>query len=338
MNVKLYPTEDPDFDSVRPLKAFEAITKLRDELQIQVANSQLAFTNAEQDMHPESIAYDPLSKCFLLSSVHKNKIIKYDPYTKTSEDWKASNEEGLWAVMGMRVDAKKKVLWVCTVATKEMMSYQDSLAGKTALYKYDLKTKKLLKRYELTGGHWFGDVVIAQDGTPYISDSMKPIIYTVDDDEITVFKDFSSELFNLQGLAFDASEEKLFIADYKLGLHVYDISKATLEMVGCPDNIITKGIDGLYYRNKKLIAIQNGVHPMRVSEYQLDDVQSNIATTRYLDRGRPELGEPTLGVIVEDSFYYIANSPWGKYDREGQLKADALTDNVVLKFGLEPLK
>jgi len=335
MNVNLYPIDDPDFDSVKSLSAFEEITRLKEALQKEVANSQVDFTNNEQDLHPESIAYDVWSKIFLLSSVHKNKIVQYDPVTKKSEDWKTSNEDGLWAVMGMRVDSRKNVLWACTVATKEMMNYQDSLMGKTALYKYYLKTKELLKRYELAGGHWFGDLVLSQDGTPYISDSMKPIIYTIDNDEIIIFKDFSNELFNLQGIAFDESDGKIFIADYKLGLHAYEIATSTLKMVRCPNNVMTKGIDGLYYRKGRLIAIQNGVNPMRISEYQLDDTETSIVKNKYLDRGRPELAEPTLGVFVEDSFYYIANSPWGKYDREGNLKADELTENMVLMIELE---
>lgn len=335
MNVNLYPTDDPDFNSVKSLSAFEEITKLKDELQIEVATSQVAFINKEKDMHPESIGYDPFSKSFLLSSVHKNKIIQYDPVTKKSNDWKTSNEDGLWAVMGIRVDSIENVLWVCTVATKEMMNYQDSLMGKTALYKYDLKTKRLLKRYELAGGHWFGDLVISQDGTPYISDSMKPIIYTIDNDELIIFKDFSNELFNLQGIAFDESEGKIFIADYRLGLHAYEIATSTLKTVRCPSNVMTKGIDGLYYRKGRLIAIQNGVNPMRISEYQLDDTETSIASNKYLDRGRAELAEPTLGVIEENAFYYIANSPWGKYDQEGNLKADELTENMVLMTELE---
>lgn len=335
MNVSLYPTNDADFDNLKRSQSFGEVTKLKNELSRIVSQSVIGFTLEEKDLHPESIVYDPISKSFLISSIHKNKIVQYYPKTGKTLDWKVSDEDGLWAVMGMKRDAKSKALWVCTVATKEMMNYKDELEGKTALLKFDIKSKKLLKRYDLGGGHWFGDVVITNDGTPLISDSMKPIIYTIKDDEIVVFKDFTSKLFNLQGLALNKAGTMLYIADYKIGLHIYNIDTDELQKVKFGENMITKGIDGLYYHKDKLIAIQNGVNPMRVSEYTLDQSGVEITSFKYIDNARKELGEPTLGVIARGTFYYIANSPWGKYDKEGNLKAEELTENIVLKYSLQ---
>ncbi len=335
MNTSLYPANDTDFQSVEALPAFREVTDLKNMLLKNIAKSEVAFTVDEKDLHPESIAYDPVTKSFLMSSVHKNKIISYNTKTGKTTDWKKVGEDGLWAVMGMRRDAKRKALWVCTVVTKEMDNYQEELEGKTALLKYDLATKKLLKRYELSEGHWFGDLVLGQNGIPYISDSKKPIIYTVKDDKLEVFKDFSEKLFNLQGLAFDDDQKMLYIADYKLGLYVYGMSDGLLKKLHFPDHVTTKGIDGLYYYHGRLIAIHNGVNPLRVCEYQLDDLGTKITDVKYLDRGRVELGEPTLGVIARGSFYYIANSPKGKYDKEGNLKVEELVDNVVLRYDLK---
>ena len=334
MNIRLFPTDDADFDKVKKLPEFNEIRKLKNSLLKTVSKSKVAFITAEKDLHPESIIYDPDTKSFLISSVHKNKIVSYNTQTEKTTDWKKSNEDGLWAVMGMRRDSKKKVLWVCTVATKEMMNYKEELEGKTALLKYDLKTKKLLKRYDLEGGHWFGDLVLDNAGTPFISDSMKPIIYTIEDEKLVIFKDFTGTLFNLQGLAFDTDQNKLFIADYKVGLFTYDLGSSNLMKMTYPDHITTKGIDGLYQYHGKLIAIHNGVKPFRICEYTLDNTTSKITDVNYIDRGRSELGEPTLGVIARGTLYYIANSPWGKYDREGNMKEEELTENIVLKYEL----
>ena len=334
MNTNLFPKDDPDFEVLKKTPSFQEARTLNNTLLKNVTQSEVAFTNGEKDLHPESIVYNPDTKSFLMSSVHKNKIVSYNTQTGKTSDWKKSNEDGLWAVMGMKRDAKRKVLWVCTVATKEMNGYEDSLEGKTALLKYDLKTKKLLKRYDLEGGHWLGDLVLDNAGTPFISDSMKPIIYTIENDQLVVLNDFTDELFNLQGLAFDTDQNKLFIADYKLGLFTYDLGSSNLTNMTSPDHITTKGIDGLYQYHGKLIAIHNGVKPFRICEYTINDTETEITDIKYIDRGRSELGEPTLGVITRGAFYYIANSPWGKYDRQGNLKQEDLTDNIVLKYEL----
>jgi len=335
MNTKLYPQEDADFDAIRNLDGFKEITQLKNEFGKEIAKSEVAFINAEKDLHPESIAYDSQADLFYIGSVHKNKIVMYSPKSGKAYDWKESGEDGLWAVMGMQVDTKNNFLWACTTATKEMTGFAKELEGKTALFKYDLTSKKLLKRYELEGGHWFGDVILSKDGTPYISDSMKPIIYTIKDDKLSVFKDFTGELFNLQGLAFNKDETVMYIADYKIGLQIYDLQKEVVKPLTYINDISTKGTDGLYFYKDHLISIQNGVFPMRVSAHQLTKDGSAIAQTNYLDRGRAELDEPTLGVVVGDELYYIANSPWGKYDKEGKLSIDKLTDNIILKCLLE---
>ena len=335
MNTKLYPLDDADFKNVIGLPAFKKIGILRESLLVEVTNSEEAFRNYEQDLHPESIAFDPNTGSFLFGSVHKNKIVNYDIKTGKLSDWNMTSNDGLWAVMGIRVDAKRDVLWVCTAVTKEMANYDESLEGKTALLKYDLKTKKLISSYEEEGGHWFGDLVLKDDGTPFISDSIKPLIYTIENDQLIVFKDFTKELFNLQGLAFDSAEKMLFMSDYKLGLYSYNMLDNQLNKISYPDDMTTKGIDGLYHYEGRLLAIHNGVRPFRICEYQLDKSGTKITNIKYIDRGRKELGEPTLGVIAEDLFYYIANSPWGKYDKNGNLKEEELTDNIVLKYDLK---
>jgi hypothetical protein len=47
------------------------------------------------------------------------------------------------------------------------------------------------------------------------------------------------------------------------------------------------------------------------------------------------LDEPTLGVLVKDKFYLIANSQWGAIDEKGQLAPpEKLKEHVVLKINL----
>lgn len=335
MNTRLMPLDDADFATIIETDEFEPVTELYYELQKPIANSELAFEVDDIDLHPESIAYNPIDNTFLISSVHKNKIVEYSLATSEVKDWKQTSEDGLWAVMGMKVDTERNSLWVCTVATKEMQDYDSTLEGKTAVLQFDLKSKKLLNRYELEGGHWFGDLVIHTNGDVYITDSMKPIIYRVSKGKLEVYYDLTNELYNLQGICFNPMRNIMYIADYKLGLYSHILNTRSVKKVSHPDDMSSKGVDGLYFHHGNLITIQNGVKPFRITELTLNKGGNLIQSFEYIDRGRPELGEPTLGVIEGDELYYIANSPWGAYDKEGNFSTEGLKSNIILKSKLK---
>ena len=328
--------KDEDFTGIKDTDGFQKLMDFRKELNQSLQTSKVAFAISEKDLHPESIAYNPKSNKFYLGSVHKSKIVEYDPSTKQFKDWKSSGEDGLWAVMGMKVD-EQNCLWVCTVATQEMETFQSENEGKTAVFKYNLKNGKLIQKYELEGGHWFGDLVIHPSGDVYISDSIKPILYKIskEKDQLEVFEDFSGRLMNLQGLSFGATERDLYLSDYISGIYKINIENKSLIKLNTPKNALLKGVDGMYYYDNSLIAIHNGLKPNRVIKYKLNDLGDEIESFTYIDKAREELNEPTLGVIVEDSFYYVANSPWWAYDKEGNLDTSQLGDNIILKHILK---
>lgn len=322
INAGFEPEKDEDFSGVD----LSEILELKGSLNTEIRTGEKAFSNGELDLHPESVAYDPETGHFFLNSVRKGKILRYDPKEKEY----LTLIDGRWAIMGMKV--YKGHLWACEVATAEHEGYDENNKGKTALLKIDLSSGALVDRWELAGGHWFGDLIFSKTGVPYISDSMKPIIYTLEDNELTVFKDFADQLFNLQGLAFNKNETALYVADYKLGIHKLSMKTGDLEAITSM-GYLTKGSDGLYFYGNALIAIQNGVRPFRVSKIELNR-QGLMDKIIYLDKARPELGEPTLGVLVGNQLYYVANSPWGAY-KEGELVTDGLGDNLIMKVKLD---
>jgi hypothetical protein len=82
-----------------------------------------------------------------------------------------------------------------------------------------------------------------------------------------------------------------------------------------------------------LIAIQNGIRPNRVVEFELSTDGSSVIGSRILAMNLPEFDEPNLGVIRGDEFLFIANSHWNRFDRDGNLPDD-LTGPIVLKIDL----
>ena len=75
--------------------------------------------------------------------------------------------------------------------------------------------------------------------------------------------------------------------------------------------------------------------PHRVVGLTLSGDGLQVTASRVLARGLEQFDEPTLGVVQGDTFYFVANSHWNRFDREGNLPAD-LTGPVVMKVSLLP--
>jgi hypothetical protein len=109
-----------------------------------VARSRVAFRIPERDLIPEGIAHDPRSGAFFVGSLHKAKIVRVDRDGRAS-DFVASGRDGLWDVLGMKVDGG--ALWACSAAG----TGRAEQASASALFRFDLATGALLGKHPLPG-------------------------------------------------------------------------------------------------------------------------------------------------------------------------------------------
>ena len=85
-----------------------------------------------------------------------------------------------------------------------------------------------------------------------------------------------------------------------------------------------------------MIGVQNGVTPQRVVRLSMSKDLGHVERLEVLEANNPVFLEPTLGVLVKDTFYFIANSEWPLIDENGKLASeDKLRDPVVLKIKLD---
>ena len=306
---------------------FESLCKRFEESKKPVGTSIEAFHLAEKGLITESVAYDPLEKAFYISSVHKRKIVKIAANGRTTDF--SHTSDNCWSVLGMKVDAKRRKLWVCTTAFPQMQGYDSTLSGKAALMQYNLKTGKLAHRYFAPNNgqiHAFGDLALhPKTGLPFVSDSDSPTIFTVNEKSDTLVAWLQSDaatLPSLQGLDFTPDGKTLFCADYSNGLFAVDVAKKTLQHLSTPDSCVVSGTDGLYFLNGNLLGIQNGTNPQRVVRFRLSRSQSAIQGLDVLEANNPLFQEPTLGVVVGNEFYYIANSQWESVSEKGVAAPD----------------
>lgn len=81
--------------------------------------------------------------------------------------------------------------------------------------------------------------------------------------------------------------------------------------------------------------MQNGVNPARLVRLFPSADLNRVERLETVEANNPAFDEPTLGVVVGDDFYLIANSQWGAIDDEGRLAPpEKLKEHVVLKINL----
>jgi hypothetical protein len=335
----IMPAEkDADLDAIKDTPDFKLILKRFEASKQPVNNSSAGFTIHEKGLITEGLAYDPAEETFFVSSVHKRKILAVakDGEAKTF----ASEQDGLFSVLGMAVDAKRRVLWVASTAFPQMINFKKEEDGTSAVFKFDLRTRRLLKKYVLSNAdkkHALGDLIIHSNGDVFTTDSLSPAVYAIrpQKDEIELF--LSDPRFGSpQGLAFSSDEQHLFMADYGTGLFDLDVKTKRVSHLAPLAGATLLGIDGLYFFKGSLIGVQNGVNPHRVVRVLLSNDLKRVERLEVLESNNPVFLEPTLGVIVKDTFYFIANSQWPLVDGNGKLAAEEkLQEPVVLKMKLD---
>lgn len=286
--------------------------------------SMLAFMLSETDLIPEGIAYDPLDKVFFLSSLHKRKIVRVRLRTRRPpivEGFVSEGQDGLFSTLGMKVDAERRILWVCSSAESFMKDYSEADADKAALYKYDLNTRKLIRKYEVGPNprHLLNDIALNAAGDVFVTDTATGEIFTVrrEKDELEIFIP-AGRFESPNGIAISKDGRSLFISDLPFGVYVVDLQTKRSERLPQSVGISPSGSDGLYFYDNSLIGIINIVSERngRVARFYLDDSARAVRHAAVLDCNHPLYQWPTTGVVVGNSFFYIANSQFGSFNSE----------------------
>jgi sugar lactone lactonase YvrE len=243
---------------------------------------------------------------------------------------------GHWSVFGMRFDDRGG-LWFASSRVPQYVGISDRSAYMAGLFRLDLETLDISTRARLPvveGKQVLGDLVIADDETIYTTDSIDGPVYrySIPDGDYSALVP-KGVFGSPQGLVLDESGEFLYVADYIGGLFRVRVDNGTVEKITVPTTISDHGIDGLYRHGNRLIAIQNGIQPHRVVAMSLSDDGTAVESVETLAMNLPEFDEPTLGTVVGDDFYFVANSHWNRFDEDNNLPED-LTGPIVLKIDL----
>jgi len=327
---------DKAFDTLKDNTEFQKIQTMIENLKNPVGPNKVAFTTAEKDLLPEGIAYDPVDKCFFLGSMWKSKIIKIDQQGKI-HDFVSEKQDGLRSIAGMKVDAVNRVLWAVSFVAQPWEKVAPKEVGWSGLFKYDLNSGKLIKKYEVpdrSSGHLFNDLTITHSGDVFITDSLRSEIWKIlHENDALEFFFRSDDFMYTNGITTGQDDRILYVASPGNGVFRIDIPSKECRQVSHPDNMTLSGIDGLYYNDNSLIGIQPRYD--RVCRFYLNTEGNCIERMEILEANNPLFNFPTTGCLTGQKFYYIANSQAYSFNRDGTLfPLDRLKEVVILCIDL----
>ena len=266
-----------------------------------------AFILARRALFPEGMTYDSATKRVYAGSASGHQIVWTDAPGGLPHDLVRPGQDGLGVVAGLHVDGRRHQLWAVSTGA----SGPRSASVVRGLFQYDLATGSLIARYAMpdttslftlndvavvpsTGEAYTthtgtGALSVAIPGNPRLSEFLPP-----------------GSIPGANGIVVTPDERALLVAS-DFGIARVDRQTRRVTMLPRPPDVVTGSIDGLYRYRRSLIGIQNGVHPGRVVQFDVDAGFTRVLAGRVLETYNPAFENPTTGAIDGDSFLFMAN-------------------------------
>jgi DNA-binding beta-propeller fold protein YncE len=298
----------------------------------------VAVTRVLKDLTPEGIAYDPQDGAFYLGSAWKSKIVRVDA-TGRPRDFTTAGQDGLRAVLGLRIDAARRTLWAASVPNPLNPRRDPNEEGTAAVFRYNLDTGRLTGKFELREAgvrHILNDLDVSPRGDVFVTDSLSGAIYTIRPGgsglELLLR---SGDLLQPNGIALSADGGAAFVACTD-GIYRVDIGTKTARRLGQPDDLCVGGIDGLYRVEGGLVGVQNELGLNRVVRVFLNRAGDSVERMVVLENRNASFELPTTGAISGKSFFYMANTQIYRTGGDGRLlPVEKLDDLIILRLDVD---
>jgi hypothetical protein len=302
--------------------------------QPRVHSARVAFTVREPDLIPEGITHDPRTRVFFLGSVAKRKIVRVDAEGRAA-DFVPTGRDGLGRVLGVHVDAGRRLLW----AVSNPQRFKGG-KGDGALFGFDVDTAALRHKLAAPGDGArrvrLNDVALGPRGELFVTASEVGGVYLATDASEGVLRPLLApgSLSGPNGIVF-FEEAGLLLVAHDVGVASVDPrTGAFRDLAKRPDQVLGS-FDGLALRGRTLLGVQNGIGAPRVVQVEFDGAGASVVSLRTLEAGSPELELPTTGVRSGDAFYVIGNSQLRALGPDGRVREPgSLRDVRVLAIPL----
>jgi streptogramin lyase len=313
--------ESPDFRAVRAQLAAEAPVTPEAPVMLALRDARLV---------PEGIAFDAATGRYFVSSIAQRKIVVVDRHGR-ARDFSRKND-ALDAVLGLTVDAARGALWA--VSTNGFLD-EANRQRRNAVVRYDLASGRLVARHEVPEAVQLNDVAVAADGSLYATDTAGGSVFRLAPGARKLETvGTPGRLPGANGIAV-APDGIVYVA-VSTGIARLDPASGAAARLPQPDDVVTGGIDGLYWHRGSLVGVQNGPNPGRIVRIALVDGSTRVGGLAVLQsHHHPLFDQPTTGAIAGDKLVVIANSHVARYRPDGTIDpAAALRPPALLAISL----
>ena len=311
---------DSAIAALRGAPGFEAVRAMHDRNRSPVVRGTVLRQTNDTTLWPEGVDHDPRTGDYYVASVRRRTLARISADGSVHELWPSATP-GMGAMLAVRVDTARRLLWATTSGIPQMEGYAAADSGISALLRIDARTGRVEHRWTFSatpGGHVLGDVALGPRGEVYVTDSNEPVLYRLAPGADSVER-LESPLFrSLQGMAVTPDGEFVYVADYLLGLLRVRVRDGAVIRLGDAPGSTSLGCDGIVLHHGAIVAVQNFVAPARIVRFALSASGDSIVSARVLDQQPALAPEPTIGTMVGDRFVYVANSQWESHDAKGR--------------------
>jgi sugar lactone lactonase YvrE len=289
-----------------------------------IVRSTVAWTIEERDLHPEGIAFDPVSRSTFVGSF-KGKIVRIDSTGRVTDFARVARPEAPRVVVGVRVDAERRHLWA---AVDDPRAFADASMEGAGLVQFDIGSGRVLAAHRGARGA-FNDVTIAPDGTAYATNTTDGSIWRVRPGRGLEEYLPPGAVNDANGITISPDGRWLFVAGAH-GIARIEVPTRTPHALVAPARIVLGSFDGLYWYEDGLVGIQNGIHPGRVVRLTLDATRDRVSRFEILEQYHPRFGGMTTAALDGNSLLYLVNTQSRAFDGDGRPKPGVALQEILI--------
>ncbi|KQW51472.1 MULTISPECIES: SMP-30/gluconolactonase/LRE family protein [unclassified Roseateles] len=301
----LVPMEDMGFDSLATAPGFREVQAqlLAEAPRTPDAPVLLRLPANAARLIPEGIAYDARRRTHYLGSIAERRVLAVDAKGRTRA--LSTPADALDAVLGLAVDTARDRL--CAVSSN---GFEDSAQQqrRNAVVCWSLANRRRTLRVAVPEALQLNDLAIAPDGGLLVTDSMAGSLWRIGGNGAPQRVGADGAFRGANGIAIAPGGLVAYVTG-STGILRASLADGAVALLQQPDDIVSGGIDGLYWADGALVGVQNAVNPGRVLRFDLAEDGTRItAATVLQSHHHPDFAEPTTGVVVDGRLHVLANS------------------------------
>lgn len=317
-----------DTQNIRGTQAYDYMNNLMIEANKPAGEGVVAVTLAGSPQDYGALAWDASRERLLVGTIREGKLLAVADDGSTEVLLQANDDNGLWSITGLAVDADRQRLWVSSSASAAFEGFSAADANRAALFEFDLATMELIGHSYVPVDalhHQLGSVACTGNGDVFVIDTVTPIVYrkVPGKNRLEAFVS-SSHLARFGDLAVTPDGSRLFVADPIMGVFLVDPKAQRASMLSGPDTLNLAGIEGIAYADGKLFVVQGGITPQRLMRLALDPMGAAVTEVSPMAIALEPFDGPSKAAVRGGDLYYFANQGSAAADEEAVIMRTAL--------------